>query len=46
MKKHLLSIVFVAVALMTSSVADAQIRFGIKAGLNLSSLSLTSKVKF
>ena len=42
MKKHLLSIVFVAVALMTSSVADAQIRFGIKAGLNLSSLSLSS----
>lgn len=42
MKKHLLSIVFVAVALMTSSVADAQIRFGVKAGLNLSSLSLTS----
>lgn len=42
MKKHLLSIVFIAVALMTSSVADAQIRFGVKAGLNLSSLSLSS----
>ena len=39
MKKHLLSIVFLAVALMTSTAADAQIRFGIKAGLNLSSLS-------
>ena len=46
MKKHLLSIVLVAVALMTSTVADAQIRFGIKAGLNLSSLSLTSKENF
>lgn len=42
MKKHLLSIVFLAAALMTSTVADAQIRFGLKAGLNLSSLSLSS----
>ncbi len=41
MKKHLLSIVFLAVALMTSTVADAQVRFGIRAGLNLSSLSFT-----
>lgn len=41
MKKHLLSIVALAVALLTSTVADAQVHFGVKAGLNLSSLSLS-----
>lgn len=42
MKKHLFAVVALAAALFTTTTsADAQIRFGIKAGLNLSSLSLS-----
>jgi len=44
MKKHLLSIVVLAFALMTTTTADAQIRFGVKAGLNLNSLSMSGNV--
>jgi len=44
MKKHLLSIVVLAFAFMTTTTADAQIRFGVKAGLNLNSLSLSGSV--
>lgn len=42
MKRHLLAVVALAAALFTATPnADAQIRFGIKAGLNLSSLSFS-----
>ncbi len=41
MKKHLFSIVVFTIAMMTTTATNAQIRFGIKAGLNLSSLSLS-----
>lgn len=42
MKKHLLAVVALAAVLFTTSTsADAQVRFGIKAGLNLSSLSVS-----
>ncbi len=42
MKKHLLAVVVLAAAMFTTTTsADAQVRFGVKAGLNLSSLSLS-----
>lgn len=41
MKKSILSVVVLAIALMTATSANAQIRFGLKAGLNLSSLSFS-----
>ena len=42
MKKHLLAVVALAAVLFTTTTsADAQVRFGIKAGLNLSSLSIS-----
>ena len=41
MKKSIFSVVVLAVALMTATSANAQIHFGMKAGLNLSSLSIS-----
>ena len=43
MKKSIFSVVVLAVALMTATSANAQVRFGMKAGLNLSSLSLSGE---
>lgn len=43
MKKSIFSVVVLAVALMTATSANAQVHFGMKAGLNLSSLSLSGE---
>ena len=43
MKKYL-SLLFVVAALMIATPSDAQVRFGIKGGLNVSDMSLSKDV--
>ena len=42
--KKFLSLLFVVAALMIATPSDAQVRFGIKGGLNVSDMSLSKEV--